>query len=41
MLNVAPPMDFGDYTCQWHGAQPNPRAAVSLAVYDRNGRLLL
>jgi ABC-type branched-subunit amino acid transport system substrate-binding protein len=41
MLNVAPPMDFGDYTCQWHGAQPNPRAAVSLAVYDRNGRLLV
>ena len=39
-LTHSPPLDFGDFTGQWYASRPNPKAFVSLAVYDRNGRLI-
>jgi branched-chain amino acid transport system substrate-binding protein len=39
-LTASVPFDFGDYIGQWYASRPNPKAYVSLAVYDRYGRLI-
>lgn len=39
-LITSSPVDFGDYTGQWYASRPNPRAFVTLSVYDRFGRLI-
>jgi branched-chain amino acid transport system substrate-binding protein len=39
-LNSAPPVEFGGFSAQWYASKPNPRAPVSLTVYDKNGRLI-
>ncbi len=39
-LDNAPPRDFGDFVGQWRSSRPNPKAFVSLTVYNRDGKLL-
>ena len=39
-LSTAQPLDFGDYTGQWYSSRPNPKAYVSLSLYDRFGRMI-
>lgn len=39
-LSSAPPLDFGNYTGQWHESRPIPKAYVSLSLYDRFGRMI-
>jgi branched-chain amino acid transport system substrate-binding protein len=39
-LGSAPPIDLGGYTAQWYASKPNPRAPVSLTVYNQRGRLI-
>ena len=39
-LTASAPVEFGGYVGQWYASRPNPKAYVSLAVYDQGGRLI-
>lgn len=39
-LTASAPLDFGNYEARWYASQSSPKAYVSLAVYDRHGRLI-
>ena len=39
-LDATPARDFGGFVGQWRSSKPNPRAFVSLTVYNRDGKLI-
>lgn len=39
-LEAMPARDFGGFVGQWRASKPNPKAFVSLTVYNRDGKLI-